>query len=335
MTGGSEIGQTGAAAPLRQRLEWIDALKGVGIVAVVAGHVWTRGPVRDALYAFHMPLFFVLAGYTARAVPSGTLLRNSLRGLALPFLCFSILLLAADFLIEGARGVRPIFASWTQGAATILFATEKLRGPFTILWFIPCLFLARIAWNALCANGRRADARILLPAMLLIAALALWAHYQGTRSPFGLLAVPGALLFIWIGALWRLRGMPSRVELFACALLAVPTVFLLPPLNMKIGGLGLPYLSAPGAAAATILLARLVQALPAPMTVALAALAAIGRASLVIMYLHVAFIHYLAPYAPRVALFVVALASPFFIHQLVRRSTLARLLLLGETRTAG
>ncbi|MBN8831256.1 MAG: acyltransferase family protein [Sphingomonadales bacterium] len=332
MTGGSKIGQSRPAAPLRERLDWIDAMKGLGIVAVVAGHVWTRGPVRDALYAFHMPLFFVLAGYTARAVPTGTLLRNGVRSLGLPFLCFSLLLLAADFLIEGLRGVRPIFASWSSGAATILLATEKLRGPFTILWFIPCLFFARLVWNMLAAKGRRADALIMLPAMLLVAALALWVHYHGKHSPLGLLAVPGAILFIWMGALWRLRGMPSRFGLLACGLLALPTVFLLPPFEMKMGELGFPYLSVPGAVGFTILLAWLVQRLPAAAT---GVLAALGRASLVIMYVHVAFIHYLAPYAPPAALFVVAVVMSFALDRSIRRYALARRLLLGEARTAG
>jgi peptidoglycan/LPS O-acetylase OafA/YrhL len=45
------------------RLGWLDAAKGLGIILVVIGHVWTRGPVRDAIYAFHMPLFFIAAGY--------------------------------------------------------------------------------------------------------------------------------------------------------------------------------------------------------------------------------------------------------------------------------
>ena len=53
--GWGQMKQTG------QRLGWLDAAKGLGIILVVIGHVWTRGPVRDTIYAFHMPLFFLLA----------------------------------------------------------------------------------------------------------------------------------------------------------------------------------------------------------------------------------------------------------------------------------
>jgi fucose 4-O-acetylase-like acetyltransferase len=62
---------------MQQRLDWIDIAKGVGIILVVIGHAG-RGilnagipdgigllPVMDrAIYAFHMPLFFILAGVT-------------------------------------------------------------------------------------------------------------------------------------------------------------------------------------------------------------------------------------------------------------------------------
>jgi fucose 4-O-acetylase-like acetyltransferase len=60
-----------------QRIDWIDFAKGIGIILVVVGHAG-RGlsnagipdeggllPLIDhAIYAFHMPLFFVLAGVT-------------------------------------------------------------------------------------------------------------------------------------------------------------------------------------------------------------------------------------------------------------------------------
>lgn len=325
MNGGSGIGAA-AGAPPRERIDWVDALKGVGIVAVVAGHVWTSGPARDAIYAVHMPLFFLLSGYTARSRPWRVLLPACLRSLVVPFLCFCALLLAADFLIEGLRGVRPIFADWRQGGWNILMATEKTRGPFTILWFIPCLFIARLAWNALSAGNRRPDSPAMIPVMLLVYGLALAGHLWGQWSPLGLLAVPAALLMLWAGALWRHWGMPTRGLVAALAIVAGAALLLAPPLNMKQGDLGWPSLSLAGAAAATVLLGLLVQRLPAvPRDV----FARLGRASLGIMYLHVAFIHYLRPHASAPLLFVLALAASWLIEALLRRFGPTRRLLLG------
>ena len=311
----------------RERLEWVDALKGIGIIAVVAGHVWTRGVVRDAIYSFHMPLFFILSGYTARHLPWRQGAPALIRALALPFLCFSALLIAADFAIEGLRGVRPIFASWSSAATTILFATEKLRGPFTILWFIPCLLIARLAWNAIIGAGRRADDLPVIVMMIGMFACAVLLQHVPSPSPFALRAVPGAILMIWAGALWRLWGQPSAVAVPAFAVLSLLGLFWFPPVNMKLGDLGWTGLSLGGAAATTMLLAMMARQLPG---LSSGIFARIGKASLVIMYVHVALVHYLTPYAARPILFIVAVLVPFALDWLIRRFRLARKLFLGE-----
>ncbi len=327
MQGGSATAHMPAMPQRMQRLDWVDALKGLAILAVVAGHIWTRGPLRDAIYAVHMPLFFILSGYTARFVPWALLLRRCVQSLLLPFLIFSALLLAADFAIEAVRGVRPIFASWQQGVWTILFETAHTRGPFTILWFIPCLIIARLIWNALLMGGRPADSRRLLPIMLAIYGLSLIAHQLGGASPFGLLAVPGAVLMMWVGALWHEWGQPGRRFTMLLAALTLAAFIIPLPLNMKAGDLGWLNLWLFTAAAATIMLAALVRRLP---PVLMAPLVALGSASLVIMYLHVAFAHYLAPYAPRAILFIIAVAVPVLLHGVLRRARFTRLILLGE-----
>ena len=61
-----------------QRLDWVDVARGIGIIAVVVGHVWTRGPLRDAMYSFHMPLFFLLSGMLSRPHPVGAFTRRQL-----------------------------------------------------------------------------------------------------------------------------------------------------------------------------------------------------------------------------------------------------------------
>ena len=94
------------------RLDWVDVARGIGILAVVIGHVWTRGPVRDALYSFHMPLFFILSGMLSRPQP---VVRFTLRQLASqmrPYAIFLTLLIVADQMIEPMKGGRPIFHQW-------------------------------------------------------------------------------------------------------------------------------------------------------------------------------------------------------------------------------
>ena len=62
----------------KERVQWIDALKGFAIISVVLGHAilaylysgeipenpkMLLAVVRNFLYAFHMPLFFMISGY--------------------------------------------------------------------------------------------------------------------------------------------------------------------------------------------------------------------------------------------------------------------------------
>ena len=48
-----------------KRIEWIDIAKAICILLMIAGHTYSRGSVvRNTIFSFHMPLFFILAGYT-------------------------------------------------------------------------------------------------------------------------------------------------------------------------------------------------------------------------------------------------------------------------------
>ncbi|MBO9671324.1 MAG: acyltransferase family protein [Sphingobium sp.] len=320
------VGKSAIAMPVvRERLDWLDALKGIGIIAVVAGHIWTRGAFRNGIYSFHMPLFFMASGAVARAVPTRILAPRLLLALGLPALSFAVLFLGLDFLIEGARHVRPIFPNVPTGIWTILTGTERLRGPLAILWFAPCLIMARLAWNSLQHRldpmGFRMTA-VMVPVLLI----ALLVDRFGAISPLGLLPVPGALIFIWLGYRWKDR----RPGLFVSAVtlvLAALALIVMPPLNMRAGDLGWPLLGIAGAAAIVDRIAWVTRRLPGRLT---RALAWIGRNSLIIMFLHLCFAHYLAPYFPKFVLLALGVAGPLLIGMLMRRNRLTKLLFLGE-----
>jgi fucose 4-O-acetylase-like acetyltransferase len=320
------VGKTAIPMPVaRERLDWLDALKGIGIVAVVAGHIWTRGFFRDAIYSFHMPLFFMASGAVARAVPTRLLASRLLLALGLPALSFAILFLGLDFLVEGARHVHPIFPNALTGASSILLSTERLRGPFAILWFAPCLIMARLAWNGLSHRFDPAGLRMTV-GMAGVLVIALLVDRYGTRSPLGVLPVPGAILFIWLGYRWKHRR-PGLFFGLACLALAAFALVVMPPLNMRAGDLGWPLLGIAAAAAIVDRIAWLTRRLPEKN---LRVLGWIGRNSLIIMFLHLCFTHYLAPYFPRLVLLVLGVAGPLLIGALMRRTAMTRLLFLGD-----
>jgi fucose 4-O-acetylase-like acetyltransferase len=341
MSGGSETSATrnhgakaadmpvagaATAALARERLEWVDALKGIGIIAVVAGHTWWRGTLHDLLYSFHMPLFFMLSGAVSRYVPLRQLLPRLLRTLGLPFLSFSILLLGADFVIEGLRGIRPIFPSIEAGALTILLSTQTLRGPFAILWFAPCLFFARLVWNGLLAQHWDVRAPQMLVAMAVIALLAEAADLWGSLSPLGLLPVPIAVILLWAGAAWK-EWRPGSLMKAVLVAVALITLAWAPPVNLRSGDLGWPVVSVAGAVAIVYWLGLVAKQLPDSIALALSW---IGRRSLVIMFTHTAILHYLTPYLPDGLRFLFALFGALLVEGIARLSKSGRLFLLGE-----
>lgn len=99
---------------MKERLGYIDAIKGVAIFLMVMGHVlaWTYAPDFEAvknsgpysatfwwrvIYAFHMPLFFCVSGFLFGGVKNvsfsegGQLIWKRVRSLLIPFLCVGLL----------------------------------------------------------------------------------------------------------------------------------------------------------------------------------------------------------------------------------------------------
>jgi len=308
-----------------QRLAWLDAAKGLGIILVVIGHVWTRGPVRDAIYAFHMPLFFLLAGYAAQPRSPREAVPRLWASLMIPYFAFLIVLMAVDPLIELARGHRPMFGSIEAALQAAALGGTELRGPLTIFWFVPCLFFARVAQIVLAGfwpNPR--DARW-VAAMAAALALGLWVGARSDFSPLGLLSVPVALVLLWLGALWR--SLSRDGLLLALTVVAAGALLLwqrLVPLNMKVGDYGTPGWSLAVAVILSLALCGVVRVAP------LRPLRALGRMSLVIMFLHVPIIHYLAPYASKAMLLPLATVIPVAAFFALGRTWWGRRWFLGN-----
>lgn len=81
-----------------KRIAYIDSIKGFAILLVVMGHTFhdfkgINMAFIDFIYAFHMPLFFIISGYLGYKKDydinqSLFYLRNKAIGLIIPFLFF-------------------------------------------------------------------------------------------------------------------------------------------------------------------------------------------------------------------------------------------------------
>jgi fucose 4-O-acetylase-like acetyltransferase len=275
--------QAPVAASPRQRIAWIDAARGIGIVLVVFGHVMrsliAQGIAPDdrlhrlvdsLIYDFHMPLFFVLSGLFARPPAAGQrwpFLRGLIQGIAYPYLLWS---LVQGLLVIGAGAHASHPVGWTALAAI-------LWDPIAQFWFLYMLLLMQ----ALLLVPGRFTLLALVPVGM---AAAIWCDSEimivrlGYDLPFfaaGLyLAAPRATAWLDDGR--------RAVALAIVAWLIFALLFLVSPHG---GGKGMVAHAAHWAmglagAAGTMAVARLIAAYAKP-------LLALGRASMPIYLLHV------------------------------------------------
>ena len=122
------------------RIEIIDIAKAITIFLVIMGH--TTGNFDDpmfrrVIYSFHMPLFFILAGLSIKP----KVLKNKEEKIA--FIRKNILALIVPYLIWGLiygpfsfeNILKLLYGSWASIASV---------GTLTSLWYLPCLFVARM-----------------------------------------------------------------------------------------------------------------------------------------------------------------------------------------------
>ena len=202
------------------RMLTIDVARGVGILLVVLGHNTlfreSSHGLYEAIYLFHMPLFFFLSGVTFRLTSPGDTVRKRARALLVPYFmmgAIGVVLAAQSGDVEGVL-------SELRG---VLYGTgHTIR--FVPLWFLPCLFLVSISTAVLMCFARawlqleafeRWRPRLLggLVVMGLVAGGLVLASGVFARAPF--IDATGRP----IGLPWSLDLLPFVLAIFAAGVL--------------------------------------------------------------------------------------------------------------------
>ena len=203
----------------------IDAAKGMAILLVVFGHLVARTdparvgwyePLRQAIYAFHMPFFLYLNGLVA--VESGMLLtprpgrRRVLaaraRRLLLPFFGLGFLVVCGKLALGGVLSVDNAPAGFWAGMVDLVWHT--VASPALSVWYLFVLFVVSLASMA-ALNGQPARLPWLLAASLVLYAVPLpayaYADRVGRYAVFFLLGAGAGMLgerwLAFIGRAWK------------------------------------------------------------------------------------------------------------------------------------
>lgn len=150
----------------KAREAWLDAAKGIAILCVVIGHSDINSDIINTIFWFHMPAFFIIAGYLFK--PKEDYLQDRAYRLLIPYLCFLVLLFGLNI----ALGNPPSLSALIIGGRA-LNDDYPLFAPF---WFITCLFVTQVAF----ANMLRIRAKMQL---VIIAIFFILAHIESYLLP--------------------------------------------------------------------------------------------------------------------------------------------------------
>ncbi|MEA5453398.1 acyltransferase family protein [Sinomonas sp. JGH33] len=227
----------GTPSPAREA--GIDLLRVVGVIAVVAGHVFEGPWVQRGIYGWHVPLFFFLSGYfwsRGRTLAEEAARRS--RALLRPYV-FWLSVIGVPFvalrLLEG-QGAK-------DAALPLVLGGAYLTRPFSAFWFVTALFAACLAFRLLERQSMPVKAGVVAAALL---ACQLAPRYVA-HVPAAVGTAFAALVFMYAGQCARAFGPQLPTVWIGWAALAVGGVLAgggtLLPLDLKQALFGTPVAS--------------------------------------------------------------------------------------------
>lgn len=230
---------------MRERIGWIDALRGFAIFLIVLGHAFSDpSPIENWVYACHIPLFLIISGMVFSPGKSfGSYAWKRFCSIMIPYFCFgtiSILIYAAlGKYAEGAmlhgRKVSPLW----QSARNLLWGNAKGNAMRwnRPLWFLPMFFLMTLVAHWLLRGASVRRMLFELCACVAVAWLA-GAWLSRLNLPWHMETIPFLLPFLLVGRLLREalpaleRSKPGPRFLVGAALLALGIALV--PLNGRV-----------------------------------------------------------------------------------------------------
>ena len=193
-------GRSGAS-----RYDVLDAVRGLGILAVVVDHFSTS--CNRWLHTFHLPVFFVVGGllYEGARGDFRTFVARKVRSLLVPYYAVGAALLAYWWLLERHFRTADGGLPWYLALLGLITGSDGTGGWLRFggtIWFLPTYFALVVLFDAL---SRLAQGRWRLPGVLLLV-LAGGALAPRVVLPFGLVQALGALGWFWLGH--QLRATP-------------------------------------------------------------------------------------------------------------------------------
>lgn len=220
----------------KKRIEWIDLARGIAIVAVVIGHSLGKyfpGYFGNFIFAFHMPIFFVLSGYLYKNKSKRLLLKNSFLNLLIPYLTTIVIELVLLFfykifpnsIIAPSKTssvkeflISSIYAS--GGAVKVPYFNITLI-PIGALWFLVAMFFATQIFNLVMTIPLKKSVE--LKRSIIFLALSFIGTYSARFIflPFSIQPALLAQIFLYFGYLIKQYNVMKHIKLWMSMVMLV------------------------------------------------------------------------------------------------------------------
>lgn len=185
-----------------KRIVWIDQLRGLAFLLVIIGHSLSKGPLKNWIYSFNMPLFFIITGLTLnidKLLKTGffAYLRKNFSELIVPYFWLYFFLIPLEWLrVEFI--CRKAFDPFDY-ALGFLAGNNNVGKLVSIpLYFLPLLFLSKLAvWLVVrLTRGNR-----ILSSVVFTALLCTWPLFKGVDTFWHMSCIPAVTFLIYSGSL--------------------------------------------------------------------------------------------------------------------------------------
>lgn len=190
------------AIKTEKRISWIDIAKAIGIFYIVLGHVYEDTTIfRIILYLFHVPLFFILSGFTYHYYKDQKeFILKKLKQLYIPYILVSIISIFIYLILGNYIGenVSLNAGSLIQSLYFMIYANTNYGVMMwnRPLWFIPALLVSLVIIN-LIEIIKNKPTKIII--VILLTALGMFCGYKQIYLPLQTEGALSMLIWIYIG----------------------------------------------------------------------------------------------------------------------------------------
>lgn len=186
----------------------IDIMKAIGIFLVIIGH-HSSGIFNNYIYSFHMPMFFIIAGYLWHEKDILVSLKQDVVRIMIPYFAYFAICIGVGYIYAGisiSRMMQDIMMISWGSCHKIAICGHHIQG-VGVLWFLPALFVCKNVFNAIWIYWKRLlGDKACLPKYICILVLMIiggFVHRFFFPLPFALTTGLNALGFFAIGQLMR------------------------------------------------------------------------------------------------------------------------------------